>query len=125
MNDFSSAVPILRSFDERATKAFYLDFLEFEIVFEHRFEPGAPLYMGVRKGACDLHLSEHHGDSTPGSAVRIDVPDVRSLCEALNAKNYRHARPGVLRQTWGYDEMPISDPSGNRLVFGTPFEVDA
>ena len=64
-------VPILRSFDAARTKAFYLGFLGFKPVFEHRFEPDMPLYMGVRRGDCVLHLSEHHGDGTPGAAVRI------------------------------------------------------
>lgn len=34
--------PILRSFDEAATRAFYIDFLGFMVEFEHRFEPDAP-----------------------------------------------------------------------------------
>ena len=38
-----------------------------------------------------LHLSEHHGDATPGSAVRIEV-----------------------------DDLDVPDPFGNRLVFHTP-----
>jgi len=36
---FGPPTPILRSFDERRAKRFYVDFLGFEIVFEHRFEP--------------------------------------------------------------------------------------
>jgi catechol 2,3-dioxygenase-like lactoylglutathione lyase family enzyme len=36
--------PILRSFDERRARRFYVDFLGFEVEFEHRFEPGAPLH---------------------------------------------------------------------------------
>ena len=50
---FGAPTPILRSFDEARAKAFYLDFLGFELMFEHRFEPGLPLYMGVRKGDAD------------------------------------------------------------------------
>ena len=112
-------VPILRSFDETATRAFYLDFLGFEIEFEHRFEPDLPLYMSVILGECVLHLSEHHGDATPGSAVRIEVEDVREFARILNEKRYKNARPGVQRQEWGFDEMTVQDPSGNRLVFCT------
>lgn len=113
-------VPILRSFDETATRAFYLDFLGFEIEFEHRFEPDLPLYMSVTLDECVLHLSEHHGDATPGSAVRIEVDDVREFARILNEKRYKNARPGVQRQEWGFDEMTVQDPSGNRLVFCTP-----
>lgn len=120
MTGFQPPIPILRSFDEKATKEFYIAFLGFEIEFEHRFEPDTPLYLGVRRDDCVLHLSEHHGDSTPGSALRIGVPDVNAYCQILNAKQYKHARPGVQRQPWGYDDMSISDPSGNRLIFCTP-----
>ncbi len=113
-------IPILRSFDEKATRGFYLDFLGFEVTFEHRFEPDTPLYLGVRRDACHLHLSEHFGDAAPGASMRIEMDDVRAYCQALNEKRYRHARPGVQRQPWGYDDMTIDDPSGNRLIFCTP-----
>lgn len=112
-----AAVPILRSFDAALTKEFYLDFLGFELVFEHRFDPDAPLYMGVKSGDCEIHLSEHFGDASPGGALRIEVPDVEEMSAALNAKSYKYAHPGWQRQEWGWDEMAIKDPSGNRLVF--------
>lgn len=113
------AVPIFRSFNERATKDFYIGFLGFEIVFEHRFEPDTPLYMGVKLGDCELHLSEHFGDSAPGGSVRIEVDDVHDYCRRLNEKQYRHARPGVQEQPWGSNDMTISDPNGNKLIFFT------
>ena len=47
-----------------------LRYLGFEVLFEHRFGPDMPLYLGIRRGGCELHMSEHHGDETPGSAVR-------------------------------------------------------
>lgn len=110
-------VPILRSFDEARAREFYIDFLGFEVVFEHRFEPGLPLYMGLRQGDCVLHLSEHFGDASPGAALRIEVPDVDAFCAALNVKGYANARPGVEAQPWGSRDMAVSDPFGNRLVF--------
>ncbi|NRB03805.1 MAG: VOC family protein [Rhodobacteraceae bacterium] len=117
--DFRPPVPILRSFDEAKAREFYIDFLGFEVGFEFRFEPDTPLYMGVQKGACELHISEHFGDAAPGASMRIDVPDVHAYCAELNAKRYRHARPGVQRQPWGMDDMTIADPFGNRLIFCT------
>ncbi len=110
-------IPILRSFDEAAARAFYIDFLGFEVEFEHRFDPDAPLYLSLRRGDCALHVSEHHGDATPGSALRIEVEDVHGYCRDLNAKKYQNARPGVQRQPWGFDDMKIDDPAGNRLIF--------
>ena len=115
---FGAPTPILRSFDEKRTKRFYLEFLGFELVFEHRFEEGTPLYMGVRRDACALHLSEHYGDGTPGTAIRIPVDDVRSYMAELRAKNFENARPGEPElQDWGSWEITIHDPSSNSLTF--------
>lgn len=112
--------PILRSFDERRARRFYVDFLGFEVEFEHRFEPGLPLYMGVRNGECRLHLSEHYGDGTPGSALRIPVDDVRAYAKALREKDFENSRPGEPQlQEWGAWEITIPDPAGNRLTFYT------
>ena len=116
---FGAPTPVLRSVDEAQAKAFYIGFLGFEVVFEHRFELGMPLYMGLRKDGCELHLSEHYGDATPGAAVRISVDDVVAYI-ALLPKDYGNARPGVPRKTsWGSWETTITDPSGNRLTFYT------
>ncbi|MCX7564896.1 glyoxalase superfamily protein [Sulfitobacter sp. F26169L] len=115
-----AAIPVLRSFDEAVTKAFYLDFLGFEVVFEHRFSPDAPLYLGVRQGGCEIHLSEHFGDGTPGTVLRIEVEEVAALCASLIGKHYKHAKPDWQRQPWGWDEMCIADPSGNKLIFASP-----
>ncbi len=63
---FSSAIPILRMFDERKAREFYLDFLGFSVEFEHRFEADLPLYLGISRNGLHVHLSEHHGDACPG-----------------------------------------------------------
>ena len=115
-------IPILRSFDETKAKEFYIEFLGFEVLFEHRFEPDSPLYMGVILDNCALHISEHYGDACPGSAIRIEIDDVDKFCRELNEKHYRHARPGVIEQPWGYRDMAIDDPAGNRLIFCSPVE---
>lgn len=112
-----SVTPILRSFDERLARAFYVDFLGFEVLFEHRFEPGLPLYMGLRRGGCELHLSEHHGDAVPGAAMRIAVDDVDALQAELAAHELPHARPSVQAMPWGTRDMAVTDPFGNRLTF--------
>ncbi|MCR8825942.1 glyoxalase superfamily protein [Pseudosulfitobacter koreensis] len=116
----AAPIPILRSFDAAKAREFYVDFLGFEVVFEHRFAPELPLYMGLRMGACELHLSEHHGDASPGAALRIGVPDVAAYAAALRAKEYGFSRPSVQRQPYGMDDMSIADPFGSRLIFFTP-----
>lgn len=115
--------PILRSFDETKAREFYLGFLGFSVVFEHRFEPGMPLYMGIRRGDCMLHLSEHHGDATPGASMRIEVDDIDALQAELAAKAYGHARPQVHLQPWGTRDMSVTDPFGNRLTFTSAISV--
>ncbi len=60
---FDSPIPILRSFDETKAKEFYVDFLGFNIDWEHRFEDNFPLYMQLSKDGCIIHLSEHHGNN--------------------------------------------------------------
>ena len=43
----------------------------------------------------ELHLSEHHGDATPGARVRVLVNDIEALHAELTSKNYNYARPGI------------------------------
>lgn len=113
----SATTPILRIFDEALARTFYLDYLGFEPVFEHRFEPHLPLYMGIRQGACSIHLSGHHGDACPGASARIEVSDVDALCAELQGRRYANARPSVHTMPWGTRDMTVTDPFGNRLTF--------
>lgn len=111
--------PILRIFDERKAREFYVDFLGFKVEWEHRFEPDLPLYLQVARAGCVLHLSEHHGDCCPGAALRIDTADVDALQAELAGKDYGYARPQVEDTPWGAREMSVKDPFGNRLTFTT------
>jgi hypothetical protein len=114
--NLSSAIPIIRIFSEEKAREYYLDFLGFSVNWEHRFEPDAPLYCEIERDGLTLHLSEHFGDAAPGSTVFVRVADIAALHSELNAKNYRHARPGLVKQEWGMT-MQIDDPFGNRLRF--------
>jgi catechol 2,3-dioxygenase-like lactoylglutathione lyase family enzyme len=114
---FHPVVPILRSFDEAKAREFYVDWLGFRVDWEHRFEPGTPLYMQVSRGACVLHLSEHHGDGTPGTAIRIRVDELEAFFEELQSRPYKNYRPGLQDQEWGAREMSVQDGSGNKLIF--------
>jgi catechol 2,3-dioxygenase-like lactoylglutathione lyase family enzyme len=111
-----SAIPILRIFSEAKAKEFYLDFLGFNWDWEHRFEPGFPLYAQITRSDLTLHLSEHHGDSTPGSTVFVPVTDLAGLHAELRMKDYAYARPEVEEVGWG-KQMQVSDPFGNRIRF--------
>lgn len=109
--------PILRIFDEAKAREFYVDFLGFQVDWEHRFEPALPLYLQVSRDGCVLHLTEHHGDCCPGAAMRIQTSDVDAYQRELIAKQYGYARPGVDDTPWGSRDMSVKDPFGNRLTF--------
>ncbi|PHR87618.1 MAG: glyoxalase/bleomycin resistance/extradiol dioxygenase family protein [Moritella sp.] len=114
---FGNTTPILRSFDEIKAKEFYLEFLEFNLDWEHRFEDDLPLYMQVSKDGCVLHISEHHGDCSPGAALRIQVTNLEQYHDLLRGKKYKHAMPEIQEMPWGSKDMSIADPFGNRLIF--------
>ncbi|MEM8545933.1 MAG: glyoxalase superfamily protein [Cyanobacteria bacterium P01_H01_bin.119] len=114
---FPKLTPILRIFDEAKAKEFYIDFLGFTVDFEHRFAENMPLYLQVSRGNCVLHLSEHHGDCSPGAAMRIETDELDSFHAELRAKEYRYAQPGIENTPWGSRDLSVSDPFGNRLTF--------
>lgn len=114
---FGKTTPILRIFDEARAKEFYVGFLGFKVDWEHRFEAGLPLYMQVSKDGCVIHLSEHHGDCSPGAAMRIETNELEAFHRQLLEKQYRYARPGIERMPWGSLDMSVTDPFGNRLTF--------
>jgi len=113
---FGNPIPILRSFDEDKAREFYVEFLEFKIDWEHRFSEEAPLYMQISKGDCIIHISEHHGDCSPGASIRIEVDELESYHKLLIEKRYKYSGPGINENPWGKD-MSIADPFGNRVIF--------
>lgn len=112
----SQAIPILRIFSVDKAKEFYLDFLGFQLDWEHRFGDDFPLYAQVSRSGLKLHLSEHHGDATPGSAILVPIDDVDALHRELTERQYRYAKPGVEDAGWGR-QLQVKDPFGNRLCF--------
>lgn len=114
---FVQTIPILRIFDLGKAKEFYVDYLGFAVDWEHRFEPGLPLYMQVSRGDLTLHLSEHHGDCTPGSTVFVIMSGLSEFHREIRAKPYGYLRPGIERMPWDADVMEVLDPFGNRIRF--------
>ena len=113
---FEPPIPVLRSFDERKAREFYCAFLGFKVLFEHRFEPGMPLYLAVKRGPMVIHLSEHHGDASPGATLFVRMTGIDAFRAELMSKQYGFARPGIEDMPWGR-QMQIADPFGNRLRF--------
>ena len=114
---FSATIPILRSFDETKAREFYIDFLGFTLDWEHRFADGMPLYIQVSRAGCRLHISEHHGDGSPGAAVFIDMIGLHDFHAELAAKDYPNLNPGIVEAPWNAWLMQLIDPFGNKLNF--------
>jgi len=108
---------ILRIFDEAKAREFYVDFLGFDVDWEHRFEPSRPLYMQVSRDECVLHPFEHHGDCSPGAAIRIEGERLAQLPGELRSKDCKYGRSGIEEMPWGTRDMSVIDPFGNRLTF--------
>jgi catechol 2,3-dioxygenase-like lactoylglutathione lyase family enzyme len=123
--EFKRTVPVFRIFSLEKAREFYLDFLGFKVDWEHRFEPDAPVFMQVSRGALAINLSEHHGDGTPGSIFYVYMTGVRELHRELNDRKYRHNRPGLTEQEWGMTEVTVVDPFNNRITFGESTETAA
>ncbi|MCX4096017.1 glyoxalase superfamily protein [Nocardia sp. alder85J] len=117
---FAAPVPILRIFDIDKAYEFYRDHLGFTVDWEHRFEPDLPLYAQLSRSDARIHLSEHHGDGTPGTVVWIAVDDIRAWHAELAARRYRYGRPGAPEPGPGGLGFAITDPFGNTLRFAQP-----
>lgn len=114
------AVPILRIFDRGKALEFYVDYLGFTLDWEHGGDADhSPLYAQVSRGPAVLHLSEHHGDASPGGAALLPTGDVVALHAELQRQDYTYANPGVRDEDWGR-VMVVIDPFSNRIVFHQP-----
>jgi len=114
---FGKTIPILRIFGGQKAKEFYVDFLGYQVDWEHRFEEDEPIYIQISKDDCILHLSEHYGDCTPGAAVRITCGELDAYCQELSAKGYAYCHPELEDMPYGTREMLLHDPFDNRLIF--------
>jgi catechol 2,3-dioxygenase-like lactoylglutathione lyase family enzyme len=118
--DFGRAVPVLRVQDEVRAREFYVDYLGFSVEWEHRFEPGLPLYLRIRRGQAVLDLSEHHGDGTPGTVVWVPVTSADGFHAELSRRPHARLRPGIDRDAPGGPTIQLVDPFGNVLRLCEP-----
>ena len=107
----------LISFDEAKAREFYLDFLGFTLDWDHRFGPNMPLYMQVSRSGLQLHLSEHHGDASPGSTVFVWMEGIDALHAELIGRRYTYSKPGIEEDGPGGRTLQVPDPFGNRIRF--------
>ena len=112
-----TGIPILRIFEVEKAREFYLDFLGFSMDWEHRFGPNFPIYMQVSRSGLTLHLSEHHGDASPGSTVHVRMKGVDAYRAELIGKHYAYSKPGIQEDAPGGRTLEVPDPFGNRIRF--------
>lgn len=117
MESKNKVIPIFRIFDYQKAIEFYVDWLGFKIDWEHRFDDNSPLYMAVSRDFIVLHLSEHHGDATPGSKAFIEFDHLKEYHKQLIDKKYKFNAPGLEMAPWNSLCMEVIDPFGNRLLF--------
>jgi uncharacterized glyoxalase superfamily protein PhnB len=118
--EFNRVVPILRIFDLGKAEEFYQSFLGFSVDWDHRFDANAPLYRQISRGNLLLHLSEHHGDGSPGARIRVMMQGIEEFHREISAKGYRFMRPGLETTPWGTLETGVIDPFGNHIRFCEP-----
>nr|WP_199157224.1 glyoxalase superfamily protein [Pedobacter sp. ASV2] len=109
--------PILRIFDYNKAIEFYVNWLGFKIDWEHHFEENTPVYMQISLGGIELHLSEHHGDGTPGTHVHINCVGLKEFHKSIINKKYKYNRPGLEKtfyETWC---VTVTDPFNNQISF--------
>lgn len=127
---FQGAIPILRIFDLVKAREFYTGFLGLAEDWEHRFGPDFPAYIQVSRAGLILHLTEHHGDASPGGNAFVWMQGLDAFHAEITGRGYPYAKPGI--DTWdlGSDDlgaarvgmrvMQVTDPFGNRLRFAEP-----
>ncbi len=101
-------IPVLRVRDVAVAVRWYAR-LGFVQQWEHRFEPGLPVFTEVARGRVRLYLSEHEGDARPDTLVYLRVTDLDEVAAEFGVR--------AEEAPWGR-ELELRDPDGNRLRMG-------
>ena len=117
-------IPILRIFDYKKAIEFYIDWLGFKINWEHTFDDNTPVYMEIEKDGLILHLSEHHGDGTPGTNVFVWSSGVEEFHKEIINKKYKYNKPGLEKTFYGSLSVTVIDPFHNQIIFNQKTEEE-
>lgn len=122
--EFKQTIPILRIFDVQKAKDFYCGFLGFTVDWEHHFDDNSPAYLQVSRDGLTMHLSEHHGDCTPGSTVFVWMTGIEGFHNEITSKDYKFNNPGL--ETTFYDAkcVEVTDPFSNKIGFNENMKKD-
>ena len=105
-------IPILRVADAGAAARWYAR-LGFEEEWTHRFQPGFPAFVSIRRGTpgtgVRIFLSEHRGDAEPNGVLYLRVTDVRPVAAEFGVE---------VHDSGARFEVRLVDPDGNRVRLG-------
>lgn len=110
-------IPVLRIFDYKKSIEFYVDWLGFKINWEHTFDELTPVYLEIEKDGLIIHLSEHHGDGTPGSNIFVWCDGVEEFHKEIINKKYKYNKPGLEKTFYGAMAVKVIDPFHNQIIF--------
>lgn len=113
-NPQQRVMPTLRMTDYARSKQFYVEGLGFQVDWEHRFEPGFPVFAQVSRDGLAFFLTEHTGDCPVGGLIHLYVPDVDVWFEEFRRKGVRVQEPPN-ENLPGLRSMTVVDPDGNKL----------
>lgn len=117
MQDFKlKGIPTFRITEYEKAIEFYIDLLEFNIDWEHRFSEAEPIYMQVSKNGLVLHLSENERFKT-GVIVFVETKGIEKFRESILNTKSENLIPDILITNWGTRQLEIVDPFGNLLRF--------
>lgn len=113
----NKVTPILRIFDYHKAIEFYVDWLGFKVDWTHSFEENAPIYMQISLGGIELHLSEHHGDCSPGAHIHIYYTGLKEFHTLIIDKKYKYNKPGLEKTFYNTWAVTVNDPFFNKITF--------
>jgi len=108
--------PVFPVINIRRSLKYYTEALAFDVSFEWSDSENEPVrYAILRSGNTELHLSEAEG--VHRAVAYFFVDSVAAYYETIKKKGAEITR-GIEDFPWDMREFEVSDPDGNRIVFG-------
>lgn len=109
------AIPTFRIKDPVKAKEFYIDFLDCQLDWEHRFSLEQPVHMQVSKNGMVLHLSDNPRFNP--AIIYVETVNLEQLHHELIKKQTPFNVPDITKTPWGTWQMELEDPFGNLMRF--------
>jgi catechol 2,3-dioxygenase-like lactoylglutathione lyase family enzyme len=84
--------PQLRMTDWNRSRQFYVEGLGFTVDWEHRFEPGLPVFAQLTRDGLSIFLTEHAGDCQVGGAAYFVFDNVDFILHRDSQKRCQGVR---------------------------------